>query len=115
VEKRQIDEIKDLAVAALTEKKAEGVVEIRIDSCAGKLSDYCIVATGSSSRHIDSMAAYVYKLLKDKREGPRVEGRGASGWVLIFAADIEIHLFQKEQRDRYRIESIYEGPMPVAD
>jgi ribosome-associated protein len=72
------------------------------------MADHMVVATGTSQRHLASMAQ---KLLERLRAAglPTVgaEGLGDSSWVLIDAGEVIVHLFRAETRDFYAIEKLW--------
>jgi len=106
-------EIKAAIEKLLDDKKAEHIVEIDLSSCNSRLSDLCIIASGTSSRHMQSVGDYVYKYLKELKLSPKLEGDAKSGWIMIDAGGIEIHLFKPELRDYYDLESLMkEGKRP---
>ncbi len=75
------------------------------------IADFMIIASGTSSKQISSMANNLRQRLKDygiKTRKP--EGLINSDWVLIDAFDIVIHLFRPEVREFYRLEKMWEIP-----
>ena len=96
-------------VKILDEKKAEEVVQIDLTGKTNRLTDVCIIASGTSSRHVQSVADYVYRFFKDERLHPKIEGTAQSGGVMIEAAGVEVHLFKPELRTYYDIETILTG------
>jgi ribosome-associated protein len=87
----------------LDDKKAIDVS--RIDTLSSKkLSHSYVIASGNSSRHMQSVADYIYAYFKQSGFMPIIEGSAKSGWVLIEAAGIEIHLFKPESREYYNLE-----------
>ncbi|MDR0630665.1 MAG: ribosome silencing factor [Holosporales bacterium] len=101
------ENIKDNIIKLLIDKKAESISEIDLSSDSSKLSDTCIIASGTSSKHIESVAESVYRYLKTEKFAPKVEGSGQSGWVLIESLGIEIHFFKPKLREYYDLESLY--------
>jgi ribosome-associated protein len=102
----QFDYIETEVLRLLDDRKTEHIEMIDLAHNEARLSDSCIVGSGTSSRHVDSIANSVYKYLKTEKLSPRIEGSGQSGWVLIESAGIEIHLFKPEVREYYYIESL---------
>jgi ribosome-associated protein len=84
---------------------------------AGKtnLADFMVVATGTSQRHIASMAEKLMERLKGAGHG-YVQAEGlddpASTWILIDAGDILVHLFRAETRAFYDIEKLWSVAPP---
>jgi ribosome-associated protein len=82
---------------------------------AGKTSfaDVMVIATGSSQRHIATMAEHLLERLKHERHtGVRAEGTGQSDWVLIDAGDVIVHLFKDEVRHFYDLEKLWSAALP---
>ena len=82
---------------------------------AGKTSiaDWMVVASGTSQRHISSMAEKLLIGLKDQGvKNATGEGMGQSDWVLIDAGDVIVHLFKPETRTFYDIEKLWSVAPP---
>jgi ribosome-associated protein len=79
------------------------------------LADFMVVATGTSTRHIASMAENLIERLKATggRE-PHAEGLAdpAASWILIDAGDVLVHLFRAETRAFYDIEKLWSVAPP---
>ena len=90
----------------LEDKKAEQIVGIDLSLCANRHSDFCIIASGTSSRHMGSLGEYIYKYLKQIDLEPKMEGNAKNGWVMIDAGGIEVHLFKPDLRDYYDLETL---------
>lgn len=72
------------------------------------MSDYMVIASGTSQRHVSSMADSLISKLKDEGFGrPRVEGLSQGDWVLVDAGDVIVHLFRPEVRDFYNLEKMW--------
>ena len=99
-------EVASVLLKILDEKKAEEIVEFDLSDCEAKPSDVCIVASGTSSRHAQSVADYLYRFLKTEKLHPHIEGNAKSGWVMLEAAGVEIHLFKPELREYYNLEEL---------
>ena len=82
---------------------------------AGKTSiaDWMVVASGTSQRHISSMAEKLLQGLKEQGyKNAAGEGVGASDWVLIDAGDVIVHLFRPEMRSFYDLEKLWSMEAP---
>ena len=67
-----------------------------------------IIAEGTSSRHVNSIAQKIIEFLKNKKvKKVSTEGLNKSEWVLIDAGDILVHLFQRETREFYDLEKMW--------
>ena len=107
-------ELLGLVTASLDDDKA---VDPAIVDLAGKttLADFMVVATGTSHRHIASMAENLVARLKETGQG-NVHAEGledaASSWILIDAGDVLVHLFRAETRAFYDIEKLWSVAAP---
>jgi ribosome-associated protein len=97
--------IKEEILRILDEKKSERIIEFDTSASKARSSDSCIIASGTSSRHMQSVADHVFKFLKSCKLHPIIEGNAKCGWVLIEAAGIEIHLFKPDLREYYDLET----------
>ena len=90
-------------------------VEITSINLKGKTSiaDFMIVASGSSSRHIQALSDILINELKKKGiSNCRLEGRESNDWKLIDAIDIIIHIFHPDKRKFYDLEKMWSEPSP---
>ncbi|HEX7594507.1 MAG TPA: ribosome silencing factor [Anaerolineae bacterium] len=73
------------------------------------LSDYFVIATAGSDRQLKAIADEIQKQLKKDRILPLgVEGKPASGWILLDYGSVIAHLFSPGMRDYYRLETLWE-------
>ena len=67
-----------------------------------------IIATGTSSRHVVSMARNLHdKLSIEHKIKTRLEGEKVGDWVIVDAGDIIVHLFREEIRQLYNLEKLW--------
>lgn len=98
---------------SLDDDKAQDVVVIDLFE-KSSLADYMVIASGTSKRHLGSMADHVVEKVKEAGASPvAVEGVGSEDWVLIDAGDVIVHLFRPEARSFYALERLWGGPAPV--
>lgn len=105
-----IMEPKELARAAakvLDEKKARSIKAIHTTEVT-IVSDYFVIASGTSNTHTKSLADDVEYELKKRYgiEPDHIEGR-ATGWILLDYSSVIIHVFQEESRDYYNLERLW--------
>ena len=73
------------------------------------LTDYFIICNGTSDRHIKAMAEDIEHKLKEKGiKALGKEGMQESKWILLDYDDVIIHIFQKEERDFYDLERLWD-------
>ncbi|WGF86850.1 ribosome silencing factor [Marinivivus vitaminiproducens] len=72
------------------------------------IADFMVIATGTSQRHISSMADKLVTRLKAEEIGNvTLEGGDDADWVLIDAGDVIVHLFRDEARGFYNLEKLW--------
>lgn len=97
----------ELVCESLRDDKAS---DLKVIDLHGKssLTDYMVVVSGTSTRHLATMAEHLRERLKAKGYGPvHIEGLGQSDWVLIDAGDVVAHLFRPETRKFYNLEKMW--------
>jgi len=99
--------LKDFINNSLDDDKAQDIQVIDL-SGQSALADYIIVASGTSSRHITSMAEKLCERLSARgTKEIRTEGMAQANWVVVDAGDVIIHLFRPEVREFYNIEKMW--------
>ena len=96
----------DIITKALDDMKAE---DISIIDLEGKTSiaSYMVVASGTSNRHVVSIAQKIEEALKAAGCRCSVEGETKADWVLIDAFDVIVHIFRPEVREFYNLEKMW--------
>ena len=111
--KKPSNKLLELIVHALDEKKAEDLRVLDV----GKLSsitDYLILATGNSEPHLRALRIEVERVLDEqKTKILGVDTTKSSGWTVVDAFEIMVHLFTPENRDKYRMESLWKDATEV--
>ena len=98
----------NVAVESLKKFKAQDIVKIDL-SGKTSISDFMLIASGTSSRQIRAMAEHkVTMIKKNAKVSVNVEGLNQGDWVLIDSGDIIIHLFRPEVREFYNLEKMWQ-------
>ena len=72
------------------------------------ITDYFVIASGTSERQVKTIAEEVLKDLKARGVRPvRVEGEASARWMLIDYVDFVVHVFDDEEREFYRLENLW--------
>jgi len=101
-------------LAALEELKAENVTVLDVRKMTD-ITDYMIVASGRSSRHVSSVAENVAMRAKEAGFPPLgVEGLTEGEWVLVDLCDAIVHVMQPDARDFYQLEKLWSGQEEMA-
>jgi ribosome-associated protein len=100
-------QIESIILKVLEDHKAE---EVTVMNLAGKsdIAEIMIIATGRSDRHIKSTAEYVCDALKAESISYGIEGVEHKNWVLIDTGAVLLHIFNKESREIYHLEALWQ-------
>lgn len=111
----EVDQLKDLVIDALEDVKGK---DIRVLDVRGKSSvtDVMVIASGTSSRQVKSLADRVVERAKEAGVKPLgMEGEREAEWVLVDLGDVVVHVMQPEIRDFYQIEKLWSTENVVQD
>lgn len=99
-------------IKILDDNKAKDIVTIDLAN-KSSIADYMIIASGTSSKHIQSVSENTVEELKKLGvKGCKIEGRDSDNWKLIDAIDVIIHIFHNEQRKNYELEKMWADIIP---
>jgi ribosome-associated protein len=108
----EIIQIKKNIEKILDDNKAKNITTIDLKN-KSYIADYMIVASGTSSRHLQALSEIlVTELKKIGLQGCRIEGRDSKDWKLVDAIDIIIHIFHPEKREFYDLEKMWSEEIP---
>ena len=102
------DQLQQLVVSALEDLKAIDIHNIDVSGLS-PLTDFFVIATGNSNRHVKAMADKI--ILMAKRSGARplgVEGQREGRWVLVDLNDVIVHLMLPQTRAFYNLEKLWD-------
>jgi len=89
------------------EKKAQDVVIMKLDDLTD-IADYFLVASGTSERHVRTIADSVEMGMKERGVKPySVEGHRDGRWIIIDYQNIIVHIFLEQLRELYDLESLW--------
>lgn len=97
----------DDIVTVLDEKKAEDIRILDLQKSSA-FASFMIIATATSTRQVYALYQYVEDTFKKHGVHPHVEGLQQCEWILMFGADIVVHLFLPEARDFYALEKMWQ-------
>lgn len=104
----QADNMKEKIVATLDDLKAQNVLALDVRGLTS-ISDYMVIASGTSDRHIRSIASKVAEELKKSGHRPLgVEGESEGEWVLVDFGDVIVHIMLPQAREFYKLESLWD-------
>ncbi|GGE67458.1 ribosomal silencing factor RsfS [Streptosporangium jomthongense] len=103
----QAEQLKDLIVNSLEDVKAQDISVIDVRDRTS-VTDFMVLASGTSNRHVKSLADSV--VLDAKEKGVRissVEGGGGSDWILVDMGDVVVHVMMPATREFYDLERFW--------
>ena len=96
----------------LDDNKATNIVIIDLKD-KSSIADYMVVASGTSSRHIQAVSEITVQSLKKLGiKNCTIEGQESDDWKLIDAIEVVIHIFHPEKRALYNLEKMWEDILP---
>jgi len=108
----KISDLKKVVINTLDLNKAQNIIAIDLKD-KSSMADYIIIASGTSSRHIQSLSEQVLEKLKDNGvKDSKIEGKESSEWKLVDGIDLIVHIFHPEKRKFYELEKIWLELMP---
>ena len=108
----KIIDIKKNIEKILDNNKAANITSINLKN-KSYIADYMIIASGTSSRHLQALAEIlVTELKKIGLETCRIEGKESKDWKLVDTSDIIIHIFHPEKRAFYDLEKMWSEEIP---
>ena len=108
----KISEIKNNIERILDDNKASDITSINLKN-KSYIADYMIIASGTSSRHLQALSEIlITELKKIGLENCRMEGKDSSDWKLVDAHDVIVHIFHPEKRKFYDLEKMWSEEIP---
>ena len=108
----EISKIKDNIEKILDDNKALNIKSINLRN-KSFIADYMIIASGTSSRHLQALSEIlVAELKKIGLENCRIEGKDSNDWKLVDTNDVIVHIFHPEKREFYDLEKMWSEEIP---
>ena len=105
-------DIKSIILHTLDSNKALDIISIDLKN-KSSMADYMIIASGTSSRHIQALSEQVLEKLKTNGiRNSKIEGKESLDWKLVDGIDLIIHIFNPEKRKFYELEKIWSELIP---
>ena len=99
--------LKNKIIATLEDIKAVNPIAINVKKISS-LTDFMVIASGTSDRHINAMSERVLERLKKDASGMKIEGQSGGDWLLVDAGDVIVHLMSSDAREFYDLESLWD-------
>ena len=108
----KISNLKEIIVKTLDANKALDIISIDLAN-KSSMADYMIIASGTSSRHLQSLSEQVLEQFKKNGVlNSKIEGKDSNNWKLIDGIDLIVHIFNPEKRKFYELEKIWSELIP---
>ena len=108
----KIFNLKRVILNTLDSNKALDIVSIDLAN-KSSIADYMIIASGTSSRHIQALSEQVLEKFKNSGiQNCKIEGKESNDWKLIDGIDLIVHIFNPEKRKFYELEKMWSELIP---
>ena len=108
----KISSLKKIIINTLDSNKALDIISIDLAN-KSSMADYMIIASGTSSKHLQSLSEQVLEQFKKNGVlNSKIEGKDSNDWKLIDGIDVIVHIFNPEKRKFYELEKIWSELIP---
>jgi ribosome-associated protein len=105
-------DLKSIILDTLNSNKALDIISIDLKN-KSSMADYMIIASGTSSRHIQALSEQVLEKLKTNGiKNSKIEGKESLDWKLVDGIDLIVHIFNPDKRKFYELEKIWSELIP---
>jgi len=105
-------DLKSIILDTLDSNKALDIISIDLKN-KSSMADYMIIASGTSSRHIQALSEQVLEKLKTNGvRNSKIEGKESLDWKLVDGIDLIVHIFNPDKRKFYELEKIWSELIP---
>ena len=104
--------LKQIILDTLDSNKALDIISIDLKN-KSSMADYMIIASGTSSRHIQALSEQVLEKLRiNGVKNSKIEGKESLDWKLVDGIDLIVHIFNPDKRKFYELEKIWSELIP---
>ena len=108
----KIFDLKKIIINTLDSNKALDIVSINLEN-KSSMADHLIIASGSSSRHMQALSEIVLEKFKNNGiSNCKIDGNESNDWKLIDGIDVVVHIFNPEKRKFYDLEKMWSQLIP---
>ena len=108
----KISDLRQIVINTLDTNKAQNIISIDLKDKIS-MADFMIIASGTSSRHIQALSEQVLEKLKDNGVNEcKIEGKDSNEWKLVDGIDLIVHIFHPEKRKFYELEKMWSEFIP---
>lgn len=113
---KQASHISAVITQALDDAKAQNIVSLKVGHLTS-VTDYMIICTGSSNRHMRHLAETTIQALQDSgQQILSTEGLNSDEWMIVDCGDAVLHVMSGEAREFYHLEGLWDiNEQPVEE
>ncbi len=103
-----VEDLRQLVIDVIDENKGINITSIDVQG-KSSVTDYMIIATGTSARHVKALADHV--ATETRKQGATalgIEGIKVCDWVLVDLGDVMVHLMLEKTREYYELEKLWQ-------
>ena len=105
-------DLTSIILDTLDSNKALDIISIDLKN-KSSMADYMIIASGTSSRHIQALSEQVLEKLRTNGiKNSKIEGKESLDWKLVDGIDLIVHIFNPDKRKFYELEKIWSELIP---
>ena len=103
------DELISVIIKGIDDVKGDDIQLLDLRELENTVCDYFIICSGNSNTQVNAITGSIQKLVsKELKDKPwHIEGQNNSEWILMDYVNVVVHVFQKQIRDFYDIESLW--------
>lgn len=99
----------------LDNKKGRDIKVLHVEDVSN-IADYFVVCTATSNTHVKALSGEVeYQLERRGINAYHIEGRDNNSWVVLDYCNVLVHIFNREARDFYNLDKLYENTTEVEE
>lgn len=103
----QVTELQAFIIDKIDDLKGQDTVAINVKG-KSSITDCMIICTGTSSRHVASIADHIVDAAKEKNiSALGIEGKQEADWIVVDLGDVIVHVMQNEARQLYELEKLW--------
>ena len=105
--KKQYENLAKLAVEVASDRLGSDIVLLDTSEVSS-FSDYFVIISAETDRHIDSIANDITRVIRDEKiHRTHKEGSGNGGWMILEFSGLVVHIFKKNIRQYYDLEGLW--------
>lgn len=113
--KNNSEELKKVIINAISDKKAEEIIELDLRNLKDSVADYFIICHANNTTQVNAIAEAVYQDVKDELGllSKSQEGKANAQWIILDYFDIVVHVFLQETREYYQLEELWSDAIAI--